>query len=106
LLFIIFFTICCIVIMQISYRKKSSEYTPVLEIIVGRKLTRFYDIMILFYLYTTTVVMISGSGATGQAFNFSYWWGIGFIVLTLFILRSEEHTSELQSRFDLVCRLL
>src|SRR5699024_12875130 len=24
----------------------------------------------------------------------------------LFILRSEEHTSELQSRFDLVCRLL
>src|SRR5699024_11520864 len=23
-----------------------------------------------------------------------------------FILRSEEHTSELQSRFDLVCRLL
>src|SRR5690625_484976 len=42
--------------------------------------------MILFYLYTTTVVMISGSGATGQAFNFSYWWGIGFIVLTLIIL--------------------
>src|SRR5699024_11321159 len=27
------------------------------------------------------------------------------IILTLF-LRSEEHTSELQSRFDLVCRLL
>src|SRR5437868_8700785 len=24
----------------------------------------------------------------------------------LFLLRSEEHTSELQSRFDLVCRLL
>src|SRR5207249_5194320 len=25
---------------------------------------------------------------------------------TVFLLRSEEHTSELQSRFDLVCRLL
>src|SRR5699024_12123580 len=25
---------------------------------------------------------------------------------TFFLLRSEEHTSELQSRFDLVCRLL
>src|SRR5699024_12489096 len=68
------------------YGKQSSEYTPVLEIIVGNKLARFYDVMILFYLYTTTVVMISGSGATGQAFNFSYWWGIGFIVLTLIIL--------------------
>src|SRR5699024_12733869 len=28
------------------------------------------------------------------------------IVLIEVILRSEEHTSELQSRFDLVCRLL
>src|SRR5699024_4091023 len=62
-LFIIFFTVCCIVIMEISYRKQSSEYTPVLEIIVGNKLARFYDVMSLFYLYTTTVVMISGSGA-------------------------------------------
>src|SRR5699024_12193684 len=29
-----------------------------------------------------------------------------FIGLIVGILRSEEHTSELQSRFDLVCRLL
>src|SRR5699024_11935938 len=28
------------------------------------------------------------------------------IVIILIIIRSEEHTSELQSRFDLVCRLL
>src|SRR5699024_11290659 len=26
--------------------------------------------------------------------------------IAIFILRSEEHTSELQSRFDIVCRLL
>src|SRR5699024_11506605 len=29
-----------------------------------------------------------------------------FFVVYLVMLRSEEHTSELQSRFDLVCRLL
>src|SRR5699024_11826239 len=29
-----------------------------------------------------------------------------FILLLFFSIRSEEHTSELQSRFDLVCRLL
>src|SRR5699024_12735300 len=28
------------------------------------------------------------------------------LLLSALILRSEEHTSELQSRFDLVCRLL
>src|SRR5699024_11446990 len=27
-------------------------------------------------------------------------------VLVIIVVRSEEHTSELQSRFDLVCRLL
>src|SRR5438067_4886555 len=30
----------------------------------------------------------------------------GFVTLSLDLSRSEEHTSELQSRFDLVCRLL
>src|SRR5690349_23731629 len=32
-------------------------------------------------------------------------WMVGVLMLLL-ILRSEEHTSELQSRRDLVCRLL
>src|SRR5207249_7453972 len=36
-------------------------------------------------------VMVMTGGAMAQGFRF---------------LRSEEHTSELQSRFDLVCRLL
>src|SRR5699024_11142477 len=31
---------------------------------------------------------------------------VATLVNEAFILRSEEHTSELQSRFDLVCRLL
>src|SRR5699024_11885242 len=35
-------------------------------------------------------------------------WGLGLTQgdKTMLNLRSEEHTSELQSRFDLVCRLL
>src|SRR5438067_13106317 len=32
--------------------------------------------------------------------------GLGAYANGMFHLRSEEHTSELQSRFDLVCRLL
>lgn len=85
-LFTIFFTVSCLVIMEVSYQKKTADYMPVLKEIVGVRLTHFYDIMILFYLYTTTVVMLSGSGATGQAFNFSYWWGIAIIVVALFFL--------------------
>src|SRR5207249_269906 len=29
---------------------------------------------------------------------------VSFLCLLIFVYRSEEHTSELQSRFDLVCR--
>ncbi|OZU89457.1 hypothetical protein CIL03_07030 [Virgibacillus indicus] len=85
-LFMLFFSICCYVIMDLSYQKKSTHYLPVLRDIVGKRLTKIYDVMIFLYLFTTTVVMIAGSGATGQAFNFSYWWGIVIIVIALIAL--------------------
>ncbi|HEX6593327.1 MAG TPA: hypothetical protein VF095_01930 [Bacillota bacterium] len=90
LLFVLFFTVSCVVIMEISFQKKSTQYRPVLRNIVGDKLTAVYDFMIFVYLYTTTVVMLSGSGATGQAFNVSYWWGIGIIAVALIILFAHD----------------
>ena len=85
-LFMIFFIISLYIIMSISYKLASTEYRPVLRAIVGKKLSGIYDVMIFIYLYTTTVVMLSGSGATGQAFNLPYWWGVAFIAIMLFIL--------------------
>ncbi|WP_042147690.1 membrane protein [Paucisalibacillus sp. EB02] len=85
-LFVIFFIVSLYVIMSLSYHKATTEYRPVLKDIVGKKLSRVYDVMIFIYLYTTTVVMMSGSGATGQAFNLPYWWGVAFIAIMLFIL--------------------
>ncbi|UJL46398.1 hypothetical protein KFZ58_18990 [Virgibacillus sp. NKC19-16] len=86
LLFVIFFSVSCGVILKVSYERKSTQYLPVLREIVGGRLTGFYDVMIFLYLFTTTVVMIAGSGATGQAFNLPYWLGIGIMVIALIIL--------------------
>lgn len=86
ILFAIFFTISCLVIMSVSYKQKSTDYLPVLRFIIGGKLVKVYDIMIFLYLYTTTVVMIAGSGATIQAHNFPYWFGVLLIVLILILL--------------------
>ncbi|RFA35322.1 hypothetical protein CAI16_08745 [Virgibacillus dokdonensis] len=85
-LFACFFTICCIGIMNVSYTRKSTHYLPVLRDIVGVKLTKVYDVMIFIYLFTTTVIMIAGSGATSQAFNYPYWWGISIIIVALILL--------------------
>src|SRR5207249_11359543 len=48
------------------------------------------------------------AGVLVGKFQARYIIGFGWLVLSLgmYYSRSEEHTSELQSRFDLVCRLL
>lgn len=85
-MFACFFSISCVVIMKVSYEVQSKDYLPVLQVIVGKRLTKLYDIMIFVYLFTTTIVMLAGSGATGQAFYFPYWWGVGFIAVLLIAL--------------------
>ncbi|RSK29184.1 hypothetical protein EJF36_21115 [Bacillus sp. HMF5848] len=85
LLFSIVFIICCYVIMKISYEKQSEHFLPVLEELIGVKLSRVYDVIILLYLFTTCVVMLAGGGATVDIFSISYKIGIlmfvGFLVL-------------------------
>ncbi|TQS76338.1 hypothetical protein DX933_01645 [Ornithinibacillus gellani] len=85
-LFILFFTISCTVIMYISHQFQTEEYRPVLRTIVGGRLTAVYDGMIFLYLYTTTVVMLSGSGASVQSFQLSYGWGIIIMCIALILL--------------------
>lgn len=86
MLFVLFFSTSCGVILQVSYKQQSSYYLPVLREIVGKRLTGFYDVMIFIYLFTTTVVMIAGSGATGQAFHLPQWPGIAIMVAALIVL--------------------
>src|SRR5699024_9515094 len=53
------------------------------------------------------VIIFPLTGAANiESVTSSYGHPFIFLFMGGFILRSEEHTSELQSRFDLVCRLL
>lgn len=85
-LFSIFFTISIAVIMTLSRRLATVDYLPLLDRIVGKRIAPLYDLMIFFYLFTVTVVMIAGSGATGQAFHLSYWWGVVLMAIALVVL--------------------
>ncbi|MBN9654373.1 hypothetical protein J0K78_08860 [Halobacillus sp. GSS1] len=86
LLFSLMFIISCKAILDISYKKQTGHYLPVLRAVVGKHLTGVYDWMIIIYLFTTTVIMLAGSGATWQAFNFSYRIGVLAIVIPLILL--------------------
>ncbi|PAD38828.1 hypothetical protein [Terribacillus sp. 7520-G] len=85
-IFTVLFSICCYVILHISFTEKSTHYFPVLERLVGRRLAALYDVLIVFYLFTVTVVMIAAGGATGTMYHIPNWLGILFISLMIILI--------------------
>ncbi|OEH91744.1 YkvI family membrane protein [Bacillus solimangrovi] len=85
-IFSVLFSLSCYVIMSMSFEQQTSHYIPILEKLVGKKLTYVYDWMIIFYLFTTTVVMIAGGGVALEMFYIPYWLGIAFISILLILL--------------------
>src|SRR5690606_39341382 len=62
-------------------------------------------------LALVTVFLMAGSLSTSEIVAAQHDWWFGALLLPSFLIyciamRSEEHTSELQSRENLVCRLL
>ncbi|WP_416148052.1 hypothetical protein ACM26V_17645 [Salipaludibacillus sp. HK11] len=86
LLFALLFFVCCYVIMDISHKQKSEHYIPVLEKLMGKRLTSLYDSLIVLYLFSTTVIMIAGGGATLEVLHIPYWYGVMIISALLIIL--------------------
>lgn len=85
-LFSLLFMISCFVLLKISYDFQSASYLPILKTLLGKRLTRLYDIMTIVYLFSTTVIMLAGGGATLQSFYVPYWVGIGFIAMLVVFL--------------------
>src|SRR5699024_11285587 len=71
------------------------------SILVGIRFS--LGVMWLTLIVAETISTHSGIGY--MAMNAREFMQMDVIVLSI-VLRSEEHTSELQSRFDVVCRLL
>jgi len=86
ILFTILFSLCVFIIMDISYSQRTYHYLPVLRLLMGKRLTSLYDYMIILYLFSTTVIMLAGGGATLEVLNFSYWVGIIIISCLLVVL--------------------
>ncbi|MBA4494098.1 hypothetical protein ACFO25_10890 [Paenactinomyces guangxiensis] len=75
------FFFATIILLTISWQKKTNHYSEVLEQIMGPYLTRLFDWIVLFFLLSTTVVMIAGSGAA-----FVQWKGDDSFILGCIIM--------------------
>ncbi|MBM7095378.1 MULTISPECIES: YkvI family membrane protein [Alteribacter] len=85
-LFAILFFICCYVLMTISHQNRTEHYMPVLRKLMGKRLTGVYDYMIILYLFSTTIIMIAGGGATLEVLHIPYWYGVSIISMLLVLL--------------------
>ncbi|UOE96571.1 hypothetical protein [Alkalihalobacillus sp. LMS39] len=95
-LFSILFIVCCTVIMNLSFEKRSSHYIPILQELMGKRITKLYDMMIVLYLFSTTVIMLAGGGATLEVIHLPYWGGVAIIcglLILLFIWGIQGMTS-------------
>src|SRR5256884_1549039 len=81
------------IVVLLNMHTMVMERTREIGILKALGFSRFAVVRML--LTETFILALFGTGL-----------GIALTFLTQFILRSEEHTSELQSRLHLVCRLL
>lgn len=84
---IILFALSSMFILWISYTNKTSNYYEVLVILMGRPLSKIFDGFIFLYLFSGSLVMFAGSGATFEQWNLPYLLGIGVLAIaTWFVL--------------------
>ncbi|KGA95733.1 membrane protein [Alkalihalobacillus alcalophilus ATCC 27647 = CGMCC 1.3604] len=83
-LFTVLFIICCYVVMHISFKHQSVHYLPVLHILMGKRISKLYDVMIMVYLFSTTVIMLAGGGATLEVIHLPFWAGV--VILAAFVV--------------------
>lgn len=92
LLFTILFTISCFVIMNLAYKQKSTQYVPLLTTLVGTRLAKVYDWVILIYLFSTTTIMLAGAGATLEVYNIPFWLGMaGSAAMVVLLFIKDTH---------------
>src|SRR2546422_1450339 len=69
------------------------------------RLTHF-QVMLLFAFVISVSFACLSKRYLGERVKYALWTFLMFLLVAVAIGRSEEHTSELQSRLHLVCRLL
>src|SRR5690349_12079974 len=111
---------------NLNYAKKLRKVVHAPRIamtIAGLSIPLFHHVIFFFFLLGAAVFMWFTTGHLGILFGFNLIYALVSVLLTCMLvigisavlsviflmsrdIRSEEHTSELQSRRDLVCRLL
>lgn len=92
LVFMLLFGLCSVLIIWISYNFKTNNYYELLKILVGAKLAKIFDVIILTYLFSVSIVMFAGSGATFEHLGSSYYLGVFLLGVFVWIIIKQGIT--------------
>jgi uncharacterized membrane protein YkvI len=76
------------VLLGISWKKGTRHYSEVLEEVIGPRMARWIDGLVFFFLLSTTVVMLAGSGTIFARWwgTAGFWGGVGIMVVAAFLV--------------------
>lgn len=80
------FVVCSMVVLWISWKQQTDHYYSVLTLIMGERVARFFDGLILLYLLLSTLVMFAGSGATFSQWNMSFLTGSAVLAFAVWVV--------------------
>lgn len=86
LIAMILFGVCSIIILWISYKNHTDSYFDVLNILMGAKLAKIFDVYIFIYLFSGAIVMFAGSGATFVQWDFTYTLGVILMAVLVWVV--------------------
>ncbi|QKS73106.1 hypothetical protein FLK61_41725 [Paenalkalicoccus suaedae] len=86
LIFSVLFCLALTITLSIASKKGTTHYAPILQAIVGVKIGRVYDVLMLLYLFTVTVVMLAGGSITLESFGVSPLLGVAIMAIMLLIV--------------------
>src|SRR5437016_8393531 len=113
--FFVFIPILAIILLAVNlifaphnpYQEKDSAFECGFHSFLGQNRTQFsisfFIFALLFLLFDLEILLIYPYIVSAYSNGI---YGLIIMLIFFFILRSEEHTSELQSLTNLVCRLL
>lgn len=89
LIMMILYGLSSIFILWISYKRKTDNYYEVLEIITGKTIAKVFDVFIFLYLYSGSIIMFAGSGATFKQWEYPYILGVLTIAITVWFITAR-----------------
>lgn len=78
------FFLAVVTMLKIGWHRRTRHYSEMLAQLMDHRLARLFDVVILLFLLTGTLVMVAGSGATFEQWNGSHM--LGGLVLSATVL--------------------